>query len=727
MSSKKPTSPAAVQRKTLRAALAGNPNSGKSTLFNALTGLKQKTGNFPGVTVERKSATLNTPDGSTLELVDLPGLYSIIPQSLDEQISAEIILGSYTDEPELDVVVVVADATNLSRGLYLSMQIVDLGKPVILALTMMDLAAKLGIEINLAGLSRRLEIPVIPVVAKKNEGLKEIKNEICRLAENAATRQPALPSKDFVDTVEICQPMMNLLREAGVKTEAGAFAESLRIVSQEDIEKKWADLIGDGAFGSLVQKARLAFKERGIPAQQVEARIRYAAIDQIVAQNVHNKTIETNDAFSEKLDRVLTHRIWGPIIMFFLLSTIFQAIFTWASIPMDAIESGVGWIGAQVQLSMPAGVLTDLLVDGVIAGVGSVLVFLPQICFLIFFLSLLEDSGYLARIAFILDRFMARIGLSGQSIIPLLSSFACAIPGIMATRSIHNTKDRLITMLIAPFMSCSARLPVYTIMTGIFIPDIWIGNIFYLPVLVFLSMYFVGILAAVVSSIILHKWVIKGKSACFFMELPVYRAPVFKVVLYRVFEAGRAFVVDAGKIIFAMSIILWFLSTYPKTQSSTAPQAEQVASDVVPNSSDQLRNSYAGKLGQYIEPVIKPLGFDWKIGIGLITSFAAREVIISTLATIYNVQDADENTVSLRSAIKNDVYSETGKPVYSPLVAISLMVFFVLACQCMSTLAVIKRETNGWRWPVLTFSYMLVLAWLGSFSVYQGGLLLGLG
>lgn len=721
-----PDAPEVTQR-TIRVLLAGNPNSGKTTVFNALTGLKQKIGNFPGVTVERKSGKLRGPHngGATYEIIDLPGLYSLVPRSLDEKITADILNGVSPYEQAPDIVVVVADATNLSRSLYLSTQIIDLGFPVILALNMMDLVDKQGLEIDVDGLSLRLGIPVIPMVAKKRDSVEALKQAIFQTKPGEPNARVSLTSSEPVELASICDPLVSWLRQFGqIRSDAGAFSEALRIVSNDEVAGKWR-LRGDSeSFDAALAQVKRDFDAGGIPHRQAEVRLRYAAIDQWCAQHV--RRISKAPAISDKIDLVLTHRYFGPLIMLLILSAIFQSIYTWAELPMDAIEGLILSLGDGLKQVMPAGTLRDLLVEGVIAGVGAVLVFLPQIAFLFFFLAILEDTGYLTRVAFIMDRFMAKIGLSGQSVIPLLSSFACAIPGILATRTIYNTKDRLVTILVAPFMSCSARLPIYTLMIGAFIPGLWLGGIFYLPGLVLLSMYLLGIFAGVVSAFVLQKWVVKGRGTNFVMELPVYRIPVWRFVFLRMYEASKLFVINAGKIILAITIILWFLASYPKADTAaTSPGSGSSVELAEEGDSDQIRQSFAGRLGRLIEPVIEPLGFDWKIGIGLITSFAAREVMVSTLATIYNIQDADETTVDLRTALKQDINPKTGKPVFTPLVAVSLMVFFVLACQCMSTLAVVRRETNSWRWPLFMFFYMLVFAYIGSFVVFQVGRLLG--
>ncbi|MFQ5677596.1 MAG: ferrous iron transport protein B, partial [bacterium] len=469
-------------------------------------------------------------------------------------------------------------------------------------------------------------------------------------------------------------------------------------------------------LSDLVKKSRAELNSENVSWAMLETRLRYRWIDDLCKKAVRQAGKE-KQTFSEKMDRVLTHRVAGPVIFLLVFATIFQSIFTWAEIPMNGIEMLIAWLSAQVSSILPEGVLQDLIINGALAGVGAILVFLPQILFLFFFLSLLEDSGYMARVAFMMDRVMRPTGLSGRSVIPLLSSFACAIPGIMATRTIQNWRERLITILIAPLMTCSARLPVYTLMIAAFIPAIAIWGIFPLQALALLAMYLLGILAAFVAGFFLQKFIVKGKKrSTFVMELPPYRVPSLKWTFFRMAERAKLFVTEAGKIILSISIVLWFLASYPKPDP---------AANMRP--AEAIKQSYAGRIGQIMEPVIAPLGFDWKMGIGLVTSFAAREVLVSTLATIYNVEGADETSHSLRETLRNERDPETGKPVYTSLVAISLMVFFAFACQCMSTVAIVRRETNSWRWPLVMIAYMTILAYLGSLVVYQGGKFFGLG
>jgi ferrous iron transport protein B len=534
------------------------------------------------------------------------------------------------------------------------------------------------------------------------------------------------------EVTTICRPAATWFLSHGWPTARAAISETLHVISDEDCLQCWAQLEQFEALRAHVTAARQELARRNIPWQQAEARLRFALIDQLLQTHVRRGRAE-NLPRSEKIDRMLTHRFWGPLILVFILALVFQTIFSFAEIPMKAIENLFSWLGVQVEAIMPAGVLRDLIVDGALAGVGAVVVFLPQIVLLFFFLSILEDSGYLARASFMLDRVMAKVGLHGHAVIPLLSSFACAIPGIMATRTIKNPKDRLITIMVAPLMSCSARLPVYALMIGTFIPATRALGIFSWQGLTLFGLYALGPAMAILAALVLKRFVAKGTSPEFMMELPAYRLPSWRTVLWQMYERATLFVTNAGKIILAISIVLWFLASYPKSEIQNPKskiQNANVLNDEAARASETenpILQSYAGRLGKAIEPVIAPLGFDWKIGLGLITSFAAREVMVGTLATIYQVENGDENSPGLREALRQDRNPQTGEPVYSTLTALSLLVFFVLACQCMSTVAVVRRETNSWRWPIVMIVYMTSLAYVCSFLVYQGGRMLGWG
>lgn len=643
----------------LTVVLAGNPNAGKTTLFNSLTGLRQKVANYPGVTVERKTGVWRL-NGKSANLIDLPGLYSLGATSLDEQIARDVITGKLRDVRRPDAIVAVVDSTNLERNLYLVTQLLEFGVPVVVGLTMIDEFEKLKHEINIEKLSAMLKTPVVCLDARSGRGLSELSAKVSEVIGS----EPQIP--------------------AALNGNLGT-AENARI------------------FG------------------------RYKFISELVQSAVKHNDRDAH-RISDKIDRLLTHRFFGLIILAAVLLLIFQTIFSWATLPMDLLDQGFGAFGDLVRASMPEGILTDLLVDGVIAGVGGVLIFLPQILLLFLFISLLEDSGYLARAAFLLDKLMSRIGLHGKAFLPLMSSFACAIPGIMATRTIENRRDRLATILIAPFMSCSARLPVYSLMIATFFAgqSVWGG--ISLGAVLMLMMYLLGITLAIVVALILKSTLLKAPTPPFIMELPPYRLPNLRTVFQNMLTRAGLFVKRAGTVILAISIVLWALMYFPagatlEPEAAAAPTSQAVAQ----KESTQLQNSYAGMFGHAIEPAIKPLGFDWKIGVALFASFAAREVLVSTLSIIYNVgKDADEKSPSLIDAIRS-AKRENGAPAWTPLTALTMMVFFVLAMQCMSTVAVVKRETNSWKWPLFMIGYMTLLAYVGAFLTYQGGKFLGFG
>jgi len=654
-------------------ALAGNPNAGKTTLFNALTGMRQKVANYPGVTVERKEGFWRfSGNQNAARIIDLPGLYSLDATSLDEQIARDVLTGRLKNVPQPDAIIAVVDATNLERNLYLVTQLLEYKIPVVIALTMIDVAEKQNLLIDTKKLSELLQIPVVEVKATQKKGIDELAEKVLQAARNKTPKQNGWLSAD--DSAEV-------LNESFIH---------LSLQDNAEINKK--------IFA------------------------RYNFISDVYQESVKPKqTYETS--LSEKIDRVLTHKFFGLVILIAILLLVFQTIFSWANLPMDLLEQGFGALGDFVRTSMPEGILTDLLVDGVIAGVGGVLVFLPQILLLFFFLSILEDTGYMSRAAFLLDRLMRGVGLHGKAFLPLLSSFACAIPGIMATRTIESPKDRIATIMIAPFMSCSARLPVYTLMIATFFAGQTIFGFVSLGAVLILAMYALGIFVAVVVGWILKRTLLKAPPPPFVMELPPYRMPNFKAVFLNVFQRAGMFVKRAGTVILAISIILWALMYFPrnaevsslKSQASSENQflenrgdetaiensnSENLESEdlgvEIKKESEQLKNSYAGKLGHFIEPVIQPLGFDWKIGVALIASFAAREVLVSTLSIIYNVgKDENEESETLMQAVR-DAKKDDGTRAWTPLTALTLMVFFVLAIQCMSTVAVVRRETNSW-------------------------------
>ena len=705
------------------AALLGNPNSGKTAIFNLLTGLNHKVSNYPGVTVEKKTGLARFAAGDQFNILDLPGTYSLTPESMDERIVTEQVLNWIHGHEPPDVIISVVDATNLSRNLYLTSQLADLGIPIVVALNMMDMV-KQDLNINYEKLANDLDVAaIIPMSATEKWGQSELLESIKKSMNSNVVENP-FPIFLNDDISNALKPLEEMLKTQFSYNNRLAKAQALRLITRKSTVEIYTEMsangmIVDAAFKKSLQEKRVAavdiLENTGIKHRIMEATLRYEWLDSVLATgniNIESNLKEYN--YSEKLDKLLTHKWVGPAIFVTILYFIFQSIFTWATVPMDWINSGVAWIGNQVLNLMSAGMLRDLLVEGIIAGVGSILIFLPQILILMFFMTLLEDTGYMARVAFMMDSFMKMIGLHGRSVLPLMSGYACAIPGIMSTRTIDSWKERLITILILPLMSCSARLPVYTLMIGAFIPATHVFGFFNLQGLILVIMYFLGTVTAFVLAKVFSLFIkVEGKSS-FVMELPPYRIPLWISVFSQVLNRGKLFVVNAGKIILAISIVLWFLASYPKVDETNGNE-------------NPIRTSYAGKIGQVIEPVIKPLGFDWKLGIGLITSFAAREVLVSTMATIYNIESNLDNIVQLKDAMKSDKNPETGKPLYTPLVAISLMVFFVFAAQCMATFAIVRNETNSWKWPLFMIIYMNGLAFGASFIVYQGGLLLGYG
>ncbi|MBI3920895.1 MAG: ferrous iron transport protein B [Armatimonadetes bacterium] len=693
-------------------ALVGNPNAGKTTVFNALTGMRQKVANYPGVTIEKKEGRCRTSSGRQVILLDLPGTYSLESRSPDEDIVRDVLLGLQEETPRPDMVVVIVDSSNLERNLYLVTQVAELGLPVIIALNMLDLAESYGREVNVNLLHQRLGMPVVPLVARKGRGVDKLRQYLDDYPRDVEWRIP-LPAAIQTEKESLAA---GLSQSLGVDLHL-ADALALRMLSNEELAKKVERRWGHN-WQPRVAAARRRLADEGVALSSDEPTTRYHWITDL-CEDVMSVPSHEVKTLTERVDRVLTHRFFGPLIFLALMAFVFQSIYTWAQLPMALVESGVTHLGRFVSAVLPEGPLASLLVDGVIAGVGAVVVFLPQILFLFLFLAVLDDSGYLARAAFIMDKLMSSVGLHGRSFIPLMSSFACAIPGIMATRTIDNRRDRLLTILLAPLMSCSARLPVYTLMIAAFIPNTRVWGFFRLPGLALLSMYLLGILMATAVGWLFRQTLFPGKPAPFLMELPPYRSPALRNVAITMWEQGWQFLSRAGTIILSISIVLWFLASYPHYRPKPGESPAAVAGA-------QIRHSYAGRLGRLIEPVVQPLGFDWKIGIGLVGSFAAREVLISTLSTVYNVGNADESSVTLREALRRERRPD-GRPVYTPLVAVCLMVYFVLAFQCVSTLAVVKRETNSWGWPLFMMGYLTTLAYVVTFALYQVGKAMGWG
>lgn len=682
-------------RTRARIALAGNPNCGKTTIFNSLTGLRYKVANYPGVTVEKKEGRATLDDVGEITVIDLPGIYSLSGHSLDETIALRVLLGQFAHEPLPDLIVAVLDAANLERNLYLTTQLIDLGVPVVVAVNMIDVAELRGISIKREMLSRLLGVPVIGLSANKGKGIAELKETIAN-----ALRKGDPSEKDRLLT----SSCSGWLQGDSSYKEAAELIGALECAALGVQGKVSSVLVGSLLFSesrttasasvtTRVQEAREALASQGIDCFSYEPTHRYQWINSMVKRSTAHLSPQ-NKSWSDRLDGVITHKIWGSIIFVAVMGLIFQSTFLWATIPMDFIRDLFTQLGELVSGFLPDGRVKSLVVDGIIAGVGSVIVFVPQIAILFFFLGLLEDSGYLSRAAFLMDRVMRRFGLQGRSFIPLLSSFACAIPGIMSTRTIASFADRLTTILIAPLMSCSARLPVYTLLIAAFIPQKLIFGFLSLQGLVLFAMYLLGIIGAALVAWLLKATLLRGEPALFVMEMPLFRAPSLPLVLRDVLDRVMVFLKNAGTMILACSILLWFLASYPQ---------------------GELKDSFAGRIGHAMAPVIEPLGFNWEIGVAILGSFAAREVFVSTLATLYNLEDSKEKSDSLVKVLQKKE-SEGSFPLAS---ALSLMVFYVFACQCMSTLAVTRRETGSWGWTTFMFVYMTAMAYGASFLAYR--------
>jgi ferrous iron transport protein B len=728
---------ASAGRRTV--ALIGNPNTGKSTLFNALTGFRQRVGNYPGVTVEQRTGRLRRGRlDADIMLVDLPGAYSLAARSEDEGIVLDVLLGQHRGVSAPDAIVCVVDATNLARNLFLATQALELGRPVVVALTMTDVARSRGIHVDAIGLTRELEAPVVQVVATRRIGVDEVAAAIeTALGAQASDRCPGFPTA-------VCTEIDGLRATLATWLDGKAFvsrAEAVQTLLDPGgfHELRFQRRCGARITCELVER-RERIAEGGIPLIELEARVRYAWIADIVGR-VAGRSDRSATSRTERVDRFLTHRVFGLGVFLLLMGICFQSLYAWAVPVMDGIDSVVAALGSWVSGWIAAGPLQSLVVDGVISGVGAVLVFLPQILILFLFLAVLEDCGYMARAAFLLDRWMSLIGLGGKSFIPLVSSFACAIPGIMATRTIEDRRERFVTMMIAPLMSCSARLPVYILLIGAFVPAVPLfGGLVYLQAATLFGMYLIGMLVAVPIALLLKATVLKGPPQSFLMELPTYKWPRPAAVLYRMYEQGREFCITAGTVIFAFAIIVWALGYYPHPASIAADHDTQRAAaraDVDAGllsaealdaqlaridrneSGAYLRHSVLGRMGKWIEPVVRPLGWDWRIGTAALAAFPARELVISTMGTIYNLgEDIDERSEGLRAKLQSATWPD-GRPVFNLAVALSIMVFFALCCQCGSTLATIKRETNSWRWPIFAFTYMTALAYAAALITYQ--------
>ncbi|MEY3687810.1 MAG: hypothetical protein RIR84_651 [Bacteroidota bacterium] len=693
--------------------LIGNPNSGKSSVFNHLTGLRQKVGNFPGVTVEKKSGNFRLSGKEEVTVTDLPGTYSLYPRRSDEWVSYKQLM-SPSKEESIDVAVVVADATALRRSLLFVSQVIDLKIPVVVALTMSDIAKKRGIKINTLELSREMQVPVVSVNARSGKGIEDLKTTISQLLGNTVAAKDFFPVRSLA--VEAIADAKEILPGSSdyalihhlINHESFDLSESIQ-EKIENIERKYD------------------FNHTKIQAEDIQQR--YKRIRQIIKNTVSEDSIEAKKLFSEKLDAFFLHRTWGSLIMGVVLFLLFQSVFWVAEYPMNAIEEGMGMLTGYLSGVLPAAWYTDLLINGVLAGLGGILVFVPQIMILFGLITLLEDTGYMARISFLTDRVMRRVGLNGKSVMPMVGGFACAVPAIMSARNIENKKERLLTIMVTPFMSCSARLPVFTILAALVVPNEKIWGVLSLQGLVLMGLYVFGVVIAMLVSYVLNIFIKMKEKSFFILELPLYKQPRWNNIFITMVEKAKVFVFDAGKVIMVISLLLWGLSSFGPSEKRASIQneyAKKIELDPLHASeyenaraAELLEFSYAGILGRGIEPVIEPLGYDWKIGIALITSFAAREVFVGTMATLYSVGEAESETgetltTKMRSAKRTD-----GSEVYTRATGFSLLIFYLLAMQCMSTLAVVKRETGSWKWPLVQLVYMTALAYLLSFITYQ--------
>ncbi|MCA9536698.1 MAG: ferrous iron transport protein B [Myxococcales bacterium] len=721
-----------------RVLLAGNPNAGKTTLFNRLTGSSARVGNYPGVTVECSAGTLRCDDTLSVTLMDLPGTYSLSARSPEERVAVDAMFASGEAAPA--AIVVVVDALALTRNLYLALQIMETGLPVIIALNMMDAARDAGLAIDSDLLSAGLGVPVIPISATRREGLPELRAQLARTlhAGGAAGEVPVVRYPGAVEAaVATVTPAIAAFKPDASPQAARALALWALLSLGDD------ELVAiPSALRDAAASARARAEESATDLDQAVIAARYAFLEEVVESAVTRPSAQRR-TFTDKLDALLLHRVSGFVVFATVMYVVFEALFSWSEPMVGVIEGGVVSAQDMVNAALPPGALRELLKDGVIAGVGNVIVFVPQIAMLFLMLGFLEDSGYLARVAFLIDRVMARVGLHGKAFVPLLSGFACAVPAVMATRTIESRRDRIATMLALPLMSCSARLPVYVLVIAtIFSGEERVAGVFSPGALVLFTMYLVSTLATLGAAAVLRRTVLKGPRPALVLELPPYRRPEWRTLLRSTWERVRSFLVDAGTIILAISIVLWALLTYPKSEevharyeaqrselASVADESERASRleqlDAA-EAGEQIRKSAAGRVGLAIEPVLQPLGFDWRIGVGIIGAFAAREVFVSTLATVFGISAGDEDATPVREALANASHTD-GRKLMTPLAGLSLMLFFVFACQCMSTIAVVKRESGSWKWPMLMFGYMTTLAYVVSLAVYQLGSAFGWG
>jgi ferrous iron transport protein B len=678
-------------------ALVGNPNCGKTSLFNALTGLNQKVGNYPGVTVDKRSGKFSTASGNTYELIDLPGTYSLSSNSIDEEVVQRILLNP-ENEDYPDLILMVVDATNLERNLFLASQIYDLNIPMILVLNMIDVLEHDNIELDVVALSNVFDCPIVPISAKKNRGIEVLKVSIADFKEETVLRESFIDLKNLAalpDKIEVYLPQQNGYQRFKI----------CNLINKID----W--LIDKDAVIALLKN-----RDSGYALELQEINTRYAAIHKLIEQVKKDKKASSSAALTDKIDRIVTHPVWGLLVFLLTFFVIFQVIFTFAAYPMDWIDMGMAWVGNQIAALLPEGLFNDFVVNGLIAGVGGVLVFIPQIMLLFGMVTLLEDTGYLARVSHMSDGMLRRFGMNGKSVIPLVSGFACAIPAIMAARTIENRKERLITIFITPLMSCSARLPVYVFLVAFIVPDERLWGFINLQGLMMMAMYLLGLVVSFLVALLVNFFLRKQAEGTFLLELPNYKIPSLRNAYNSMINKGMTFVKEAGKIIVIAAIVIWALGNIVPSAQKERIEAKyarlELAGGMEPSeieyqkSSEMLEYSYLGTIGKTIEPAIRPLGFDWKIGIAIAASFAAREVFVGTMATIYAVEDDPDSPRGLKAI------------TFTYPVAFSLLIFYVFALQCMSTVAIVRQETGGWKWPFIQFVSFTGLAYFAAWLTF---------